>query len=92
MPKEEAAKRRVTKESAMRLTPSLRSPNTVAKSKVRENQFKNVCDYFDILGLGPDLLTALFLLQRHTHLQDEIQSIEGHAARVEVAGDKLRNS
>ena len=51
MPKDEAAKRRVTKESAMRLTPLLRSCNTVAKSKVREDQFKNVCDYFDILGL-----------------------------------------
>ena len=38
------------------------------------------------------MLTALFLLQVHKYLQDEIQSIEGHVARVEVAGDKLRNS
>ena len=39
-----------------------------------------------------DKLTAMSLLQRHKHLQDRIQSIEGDVARVEENGQKLMNS
>ena len=41
---------------------------------------------------GKDKLTAMSLLQRHKHLQDKIQSIEGDVARVEENGQKLMNS
>jgi len=86
MLKEEAAKKRVTLESATDaylFFSDCNETDSVIKESITLAKSRD---------FGQDKLTALSLLQRHKHLQDKIQSIEGDVSKVEVAGDKLKNS
>merc|ERR1719402_407121 len=84
--REEAGRRRHTLESATDaylFFSDCNETDSVIKESVTLAKSKD---------FGQDKLTAMTLLQRHKHLQDKIQSIEGDVARVEENGQKLMNS
>ena len=84
--REEAGRRRHTLESATDaylFFSDCNETDSVIKESVTLAKSKD---------FGQDKLTAMSLLQRHKHLQDKIQSIEGDVARVEENGQKLMNS
>ena len=84
--REEAGRRRTTLESATDaylFFSDCNETDSVIKESVTLAKSKD---------FGQDKLTAMSLLQRHKHLQDKIQSIQGDVGRVQENGQKLMNS